>query len=261
MIINIHERTCPTTFVLVDLTPSESVVNTLERVVGLVNDVMTQPMTLMQKVIERNLRETEYLSLICELCHNAVQSDNPYTISNPRESVRKFLPLVKTSVALVCAANGLATLGKSIGIPSVDGALLGKGKEFLDKLGEDSLDDFENLQKRVERARERSREKAPAAADDTSGDTSDSSSPSAPPQMAGYCVREFHRWLKQVDTTDTWGGLSRKVIDGGDVLYVCKCCMGETEKGEEATGEGEKEEEDREEEEEEAGEETERETF
>ena len=78
----------------------------------------------------------------------------------------------------------------------------------MKELGKDSLEDYEEIQERVRKAH--------------GGDQIADESLS---KKGGYCQREFQRWLDEVDPTNEWGKLSRKVNSTGDVLFVCQECF------------------------------------
>jgi len=159
-------------------------------------------------VLSGLLKETEYLSLICELCH---QTQFPaYELTKPREVVGKVIPLAKVGLKVVCLANTASSLGRVFGLPTpvLSSETMAKAKEFVESAASSSLEDFEILQ---ERAR---------------GDNGGWDSGLANEDMSeGYCAREFRRFLKELDPKDEWCGLSAKVTKDGYVFFACtECC-------------------------------------
>jgi hypothetical protein len=136
-----------------------------------------------QDVLAGLLKETEYLSLICELCH---QTQFPaYELTKPREVVGKIVPLAKVGLKVACLVNTASSLGRVFGLPTpvLSNETMVKAKEFVESAGSSSLDDFELLQER-------------ARGDNGSGDTAaakadggESGSANVKDMSEGYCAR------------------------------------------------------------------------
>jgi hypothetical protein len=217
-VINVNQRTCPTLFIILPLAPDEvksdsledtltafeSAVERAKRIYSFVTDSSVQ-----QEVLAGLLKETEHLSLICELCH---QTQFPaYELTKPREVVGKVFPLAKVGLKVACLVNTASSLGRVFGLPTpvLSSEMMAKAKVFVESARSSSLDDFELLQER-------------ARGDNGGGD----SGPANEKDMSeGYCAREFRRFLKEVDPKDEWCGLSAKVTKDGYVFFACrKCC-------------------------------------
>jgi len=206
-IINLHLRTFPTLFVMLDAA-------SYNREPGAEKGVIARMKNIFQKIMSpaeelaKSLRDREYLALLCEVC--CAPQLPPYTITKPKEIVRKILPLAKVGLTIVSALNSVSRLGACMGLPSIDVQTMREARAYIRYLGKDSLDDFKNLQSAVRLTY------------DGEGD--------GKPQVAplGYCAREFGMFLKQVDPNSIWGGISQRVTDSGCVTFLCPRCLAST---------------------------------
>ena len=152
-IVNVNQRVCPTTFILLDADSVERKPNAQPNAAMRMKELfgtLSNPVGTIKEAIRSRLREREYIALVCEVCRRP--RDQPgqyYTVERPLEVVAKVLPLAKLGLKFVSAVNTAASLGRCFGLPSVDGQVFVDGQAFLTELGEDSLDDFKNLQVRT----------------------------------------------------------------------------------------------------------------
>ena len=203
--MNLSERTHPTTFVLVEdvkETAPEARVRTgfIDRMKALV-DTMSDPTPL--------LREDAYhIFLLCERC--STKQEPPYVVTRPKELITKILPLVKFGYKFVYVANKLSGLGRVFGLPTpvLEDETISRAGEFIEALDRNDLDAYDEMQKQAE---ERNTDKG--------------SQDNRVDMKAGYCAREFLRFLQENDADSKWGGLSRDLQAEGGVLFVCKECL------------------------------------
>ena len=156
-IVNVNQRVCPTTFILLDAecvekkTPNAEP-NAAMRMKELFG-TLSNPVGTIKEALRSRLKEREYIALVCEVCRRPRdQPGQVYMVDRPLEVVAKVLPLAKLGLKFVSAVNSAASLGRCFGLPWVDGQVFVNGQAFLTELGQDSLDNFEHLQVRTHRA-------------------------------------------------------------------------------------------------------------
>jgi hypothetical protein len=154
-LINLHQRCCPTTFVLLD---AELVENQVEeglfarvsRLFHALSDAVSDPVGEVNKL----LRTREYVSLLCEECFQPQRHGDKlgYEVSCPKEVVSRILPLAKVGLKLAVLANGVSALGRVFGLPTpvLEDQTLKDGAAFLAELGRDQLEDYAQLEQRVQ---------------------------------------------------------------------------------------------------------------
>ena len=233
-LVDINQRNFPTMFVVIDRMTLERMEDAVdngseyskyqklsESVFSRASSLLSKlsnPLQTLSEVVNESLREKEYIALVCEVCRVPQGiPDKCYTISNPKEVVGKILPLAKAGVKLVYMANTISSVGKMFGLPtptisdSMDGV-----KAFLDDLGQSSLENFSEIQKKVHEAF--------SSNDDESLNAGETSN--VPKKMSpGYCEREFRRFLKSVDPEDDWCSLCPYSDDEGHIFFACKNCV------------------------------------
>mmetsp|Transcript_19695 Transcript_19695/g.26998 ORF Transcript_19695/g.26998 Transcript_19695/m.26998 type:complete len:507 (-) Transcript_19695:1150-2670(-) len=222
-VVNINQRICPTVFIvlprdfedkepLMEKKAGSASVERVKKIYSFVTDSSAR-----QDMLVDLLNEKEYLALVCELCH---QPQRPaIELTKPKEIVGKILPLAKVGLKFVCNLSTASSLGGVFGFPTLElpAGAEEKVKDFLESVGNSSLDDFEELQKRAKRdyGGEETKERAGGDGSKTFEEQDISE---------GYCAREFRHFLKEVDPKDEWCGLSAKVTDDGYVFFICEEC-------------------------------------
>jgi hypothetical protein len=229
LVVNMNMRSHPTTFVLVPCLSSEksSAGTTLSSLFSALSD----PKGALKGAIDSKVREVRQVALLCERCYQTVAEEDFYKISSPTETVARLLPLAKVGMKAAYVANGLSGLGRVFGLPTpvLSKEALSAASKFIDGLDRDSLEDFPEMQRRVQllsggQGRLEGEGGGEAAA--AGGGKAEAGSGGVEP-LEGYCAREFGNFLKEVDKPNTWGGLSRRVDEGGEVFFACReCCAG-----------------------------------
>jgi hypothetical protein len=107
-------------------------------------------------------------------------------------------------------------------------------KGFLDKLGNESLDEFPLLLKQAEHAYGSSGASSSEA--NASANASTKGDQNVQAMTMGYCIREFGLFLQEVDPKKVWAHLSARVNpsdstgnqqngSGGDLCFACPKCI------------------------------------
>lgn len=240
-IVNVNQRTFPTVFIIIDTNVEEfgdsnskvtstdaagsrfakSFITNMKSLYSVVNDPKA---ALLQALRDEN----QAIALICEVCRKP--QPNPYAISKPKEVVGSLLPLAAVGMQLVRATNFVGGIGQIFGFPTphVDKQSLDDFEQFIDGVGEHSLKDYEELQRRAEANYTSNNDKVNNTGSNSSSgndrDNTNSNGKVTTMSDLGYCAREFHRFLRQVDETDGWCELSPYLTEAGEVFFACKQC-------------------------------------
>lgn len=207
-IVNINTRECPTTFTLIPISKQQNNENEKKSFVNHISNLY-QAISSPKETIIGMLQDKYYLVLICEACFQPPENQELwYLIEKPKEIVGKILPLARAGLQIACILNKVSGIGRLFGFPTPvfpDG-VTDQAKEFLNNLEKSSLNDYQNLEERV-------------AANENIDGTSQNTI------IEGYCIREFSSFLKKVDPNRSWGNLSSRVNEKGDLCYVCPNCL------------------------------------
>jgi len=219
----VNQRTCPTLFIILprdfedkESLTAEKATSAVERFMYLYNFVINPSDMFMDLLKEKNY----LLSLVCELCH--LPQRPAIELTRLKEIVGKILPLAKVGLKVVCNLSTASSLGGVFGFPTLElpAGAEEKVKDFLESVGNSSLDDFEELQKRAMRDYDVERKKQAYGGASGNG----GSAHERQDMSEAYCAREFRRFLKKVNPKDEWCGLSAKVTDDGYVFFICEEC-------------------------------------
>ena len=213
-VVNVNQRLCPTTFILFPKPGKDNPKANQDALARMkrVFEAARHPRQALVGVLHEKYR----IALLCEVCK--LPSDDQdlwYKVSKPKEIVGKILPLAQAGMTLMYVANRAAAVARVFGlpVPVLQDETFAEGRQFLEALGRDSLEDFAQLQQRVQENYE----------DISGGDARPQSAVVTTGQL-GYCVREFARFLEEVDPQKRWANLSARATPDGDMCFACPSC-------------------------------------
>ena len=127
-----------------------------------------------------------------------------YLIRRPRDFFKKCGPLLETSIKVARVVNGVGKLGKLFGmpVPEVHDHQLAKVQRFAGRMDQDPVVDFGCLASAFD-------------ADDLKPEDGDLKQ-----QLMGASLRQFARFLGELDPKAGWGGLELVVLAGGEGMWV-----------------------------------------
>ena len=118
-------------------------------------DAVSNPTETLVNAINQALREEEYVALVCEVCRlpqKTTDGEPGYKISKPKEIVGKILPLAKVGMQVAFLVNKVSSVGRVFGLPTpvLQDSTMSAASSFLNDLGQESLDSFPSLQQKVQ---------------------------------------------------------------------------------------------------------------
>ena len=224
-IVNVNQRTFPSVFIIIDTSleesnnsnSNESAMEKSSRFAKSFVKNMTNLYSMVTKPKEALIKalrdENHAIALICEICREP--QPKVYPISEPKEWVGRLIPLASIGMKFLRVTNFIGGIGQIFGFPTphVDPATLVDFEKFVDKVSQDSLNDYKELQERAGSNYPNKNE-----IDDNKVSMGD----------LGFCAREFRRFLKDEDPDDEWSGLSPYVTETGEVFFACRDCATKT---------------------------------
>ena len=144
------------------------------------------------------------------------KSPYPLRISQPKEFVRRYMPLMKVGLKAMLVFNGVAGLAQCLGypVPKVPASVTAAATDAVGKLDQaSSVAEFDVLQAAVDATSvEPGSESGAASATSNSDDKSK--------VVRGQQLRDLARYLSEQDPKCEFAGLQRVVADDGACLWT-----------------------------------------